>query len=80
MSNEFNETKAKIKSRVKSHLPKDWITDSRCYDRDQWFSLPPFVQAGVPEETEWVVRGLDTLLAEHGYLRDGAYYRAEQPN
>ena len=61
-------------------LPKDWITDSRCYDRDQWFSLPPFVQAGVPEETEWVVRGLDTLLAEHGYLRDGAYYRAEQPN
>ncbi len=32
------------------------------------------------EEYEWVADGLDTLLAQYGYVRDGHLYRTEQGN
>ena len=48
--------------------PEDWKTSEivRCSDM-----LPLYDRA---------VSGLDSLLAEHGYVRDGRIYRAECPN
>ncbi|MBQ7450013.1 permease-like cell division protein FtsX [bacterium] len=42
MSNEFSEAKAKIKKKVKSHLPKDWITELRISYRifmETWYGI-----------------------------------------
>lgn len=61
-------------------LPQDWTADSRFFDRDHWFENQRFIDASVKEEADWVTRELDNLLAHHGYVRNGEYYRAEQPN
>ena len=36
--------------------------------------------AGVEEEYKWVIKGFDDLLAKHGYVRCGNYYKAEKPS
>lgn len=61
-------------------LPQDWTADKRFYDRDRWGENERFQAASVMEEAQWVAQELDDLLARHGYVRDGEYYRAEQPN
>lgn len=61
-------------------LPQDWMNRPAFYDKDHWCDEPEFVAARTPEETKWVTDGLDAVLAKHGYVRDGAYYRAEKPN
>lgn len=37
-------------------------------------------EGGAGAEYDWVVQNLDALLAEHGYVRDGANYRVERAN
>lgn len=37
-------------------------------------------EGGVGAEYDWVVQNLDALLAGHGYVREGAYYRVERAN
>ena len=37
-------------------------------------------EGGVGDAYETVIRNFDELLAKHGYVRDGKYYRAERPN
>ena len=32
------------------------------------------------QQAQWVAEGIDNLLAKHGYVRSGPYYRAEHPN
>lgn len=32
------------------------------------------------EEYDWVTQNFDKVLAEHGYVREGHYYRAEKAN
>lgn len=61
-------------------LPQDWTAEPRFYDRTQWSQVPVFADAGVEEAYQTVARGLDDLLARHGYVRSGNLYRAEQPN
>lgn len=61
-------------------LPQDWTEDKRFYDRDHWTENERFQAAGVKEEAQWVTKELDALLARHGYVRNGEYYRAENPN
>lgn len=61
-------------------LPQDWTEDKRFYDRDHWTENECFQAAAVAEEAAWVARELDALLARHGYVRNGEYYRAERPN
>ena len=61
-------------------LPQDWTTDKRFYDRERWWESCCFTAASVKEEADWVARGLDEVLARHGYVRAGEYYRAERPN
>ncbi|MBD5528221.1 MAG: histidine phosphatase family protein [Lachnospiraceae bacterium] len=73
-------------------LPQDWTEVDEFYRRDQW-STPPVMReavatdpvtgeqrVGIQEEYDWVVRGFDSILAEHGYQRKGGFYRTRQSN
>lgn len=61
-------------------LPADWTVEPRFYDKDQWLDVSVFRDAGVPELYKQVCEGLDALLAGHGYVRSGNYYRVENRN
>lgn len=61
-------------------LPADWTKNPLFYDKDQWFNAPMMQAADVRKEYERVTGALDALLANHGYVREGNYYRAERPN
>ena len=61
-------------------LPADWTKEPRFFDRDHWFEPEIFQNAGIEAEAKWVWQGLDEVLANHGYVREGDYYRAEHPN
>ena len=37
-------------------------------------------EGGVGEAYERVIRNFDALVAQHGYVREGEFYRAERPN
>ena len=61
-------------------LPQDWTAYPQFFDREKWMEHPSFLEAGVPEETKWVWDSLDALLANHGYVREGEFYRVEDAN
>ena len=61
-------------------LPGTWTREPRFYDREAWMHVPVMEKAGAPEAYRQVVQGLDGLLAQHGYRRNGEIYEAEKPN
>ena len=61
-------------------LPQDWTAEERFYRNESWYDVPVMQEAHVKEEYEWVVNSFDEILAEHGYRREGRYYRAERAN
>lgn len=61
-------------------LPQDWTTENAYFHIDTWADTEIMKAGHVKEEYEWVCTNLDKLLAQHGYVRDGRFYRAEQPN
>ena len=61
-------------------LPADWLTRPALLDKDSWFEEPCFADVGVGEEYRRVTAAFDDLLANHGYVRDGLFYRAQRPN
>jgi len=61
-------------------LPQDWTVVDDFYDKKKWADVPIMAENGVREEYERVTGEFDKLLAKHGYVREGNYYRAENPN
>ncbi len=61
-------------------LPADWTNTPAFYDKDHWHQETVMQEAHVFEEAKRVWNGLDDILARHGYLREGNYYRAVHPN
>lgn len=61
-------------------LPQDWMTEEKFFRYDSWYDVPVMQEAHVKEEYDWVVNGFDEILAEHGYRREGHYYRVEKAN
>ncbi len=61
-------------------LPQDWTAEADFYDYDKWYLSERMQEGKVKEEYDWVVNGLDEILAEHGYKREGRYYRVEKAN
>ncbi len=61
-------------------LPQDWTTQPEFYDPVKWSQNPIMMEGHVGEEYDRVCKGLDDFLSEHGYRRDGRFYRAESPN
>lgn len=68
------------KTLVWDWLPQDWTAEGDYFLRDKWRETQVMREGGVGEAYDRVVQGFDTLLAEHGYVREGEYYRAEHPN
>lgn len=54
--------------------------EPRFYLPDEWWKVPVMMEGHVKEEYDWVTTNFDTLLASHGYVRDGLTYRAEHAN
>ena len=61
-------------------LPQDWTTEPRFYDKEHWLEVSAFQNSKAPEFYRNVCDGLDALIAQHGYVRQGNLYRAEHPN
>ena len=61
-------------------LPQDWTNEPRFYDREKWLEVPVFRDSDTPALYKKVCDGLDGLLAEHGYVRDGNAWRVERRN
>ena len=61
-------------------LPADWTGEAAFYDRTRWTEVPCFAEVGMKDAYRRVTDGLDELLGEHGYRREGDYYRVERAN
>lgn len=61
-------------------LPQDWMQEERFFDCEKWMEAPALKEGKVGEEYDWVIRNFDAVLKEHGYEREGRYYRAVTPN
>ncbi len=62
-------------------LPSFYTKHEALYDFHEWMTAPR-MRTGrtLPSEYRRVCKGLDKVLASHGYRRSGNAYRAESPN
>lgn len=58
-------------------LPQDWMAEPVYFQREYWADTEIMQEAQVKENYLRVIQGFDQLLAKHGYVRDGEFYRAE---
>ncbi len=61
-------------------LPEDWTKENLFYDKDKWGTVKAMSDGNVKEEYDRVTGEFDKLLAKHGYVREGNYYKAEKAN
>ena len=61
-------------------LPEDMEKQPELYDKDLWLDTDVMKNGAIRKEYDWVCKGLDALLKEHGYEREGLHYRAVRPN
>lgn len=61
-------------------LPQDWTVEPRFYQVETWAEQEIMKEGKAGEEYAWVCQELDAVLAEHGYVREENFYRAQQPN
>lgn len=61
-------------------LPEDWTADPAYFLREDWAETEVMREAHVREAYDTVVRNFDALLAQHGYVREGEFYRVERAN
>ncbi len=59
-------------------MPEWWTKQEGFYDRLEWYKEPIFQENDGYEPAVFAMReGLDGILAEHGYFREGGYYRTD---
>lgn len=61
-------------------LPADWTAVPEYYDKDLWYGTLMMKSGSMAEKLAEVWDGLDKVLADHGYSREGNLYRAVTPN
>ena len=61
-------------------MPKKWLSDPRFFSAEHWSENEVLEKVGVGPAYEEVVSAFDKLLSEHGYRREGTYYRVEEAN
>ena len=61
-------------------LPQDWTAVHEYYDKDRWTDVPVMSEADMKNGIAYVQNGLDELLSDHGYERNGNFYNAVRPN
>ena len=60
--------------------PADWKARPAFFDREKWMYEPEMTAVDAAEHYRSVCEGLDALLKEYGYERDGEIYRAVSPS
>ena len=61
-------------------LPEYWTKEADLYDREKWMEHPAFQSGEVRQYYQKVTTRLDEILKDHGYVREGRYYRTEKGN
>lgn len=61
-------------------LPQDWTQDERFFRKEQWYDNAVMQAGGIKEIYDDIIHHFDALLAQHGYVRDGYFYRAVRQN
>lgn len=61
-------------------LPRVFTRFDAAFDYSRWLSTSLFDTPSVKREYQKVCEGLDSVLAKHGYIRDGKLYRTEKGN
>lgn len=61
-------------------MPSYWTKEESLYDKEKWLDAPVMQTGCIAEEYEKVKNGIDDVLAEHGYVRNGQYYAAKKAN
>lgn len=61
-------------------LPRTWTSIPELYDKDKWYDTDLIKTGNAYEVYKNICAGIDELLAECGYIRDGEYYRVSEPN
>ncbi|MCR5153228.1 MAG: histidine phosphatase family protein [Lachnospiraceae bacterium] len=60
--------------------PRYFTKERLMYDPDKWVESPIYKNSDMPAKYEEVKSGLDKILLEHGYRRNGRFYSVEQGN
>ena len=61
-------------------LPEHWVSDEEFFHYDTWMDHKIIKESDVKELYDRVIAGLDEVLQEHGYIRQGKHYRVERAN
>ncbi len=61
-------------------MPDYWTNIPEFYHKDTWFTAPVMQTGEVASEFEKVKNGIDAVLKEHGYERNGSYYKVVEGN
>lgn len=61
-------------------LPQDWLAEPCFLSEEHWRENAVFRSAHVGEAYDAVIRAFDALLEEHGYRREGRFYRVLRSN
>ena len=61
-------------------LSDEWINEPKMYDYQAWHQQDLYRTVGMESKYKQVCEGLDSVLAESGYIRDGNVYRTQKGN
>ncbi len=61
-------------------MPASLAQEPLYFDRKAWLQAPLMQTGDVKEKYAAACAGLDALLARHGYVHEGSFFRAENPN
>ena len=56
-------------------MPDFWTKDPLFYDKDNWTEAEVLKTGDLRKNYDEVAAGLDSILAKHGYIRNGAVYK-----
>jgi len=61
-------------------MPDYWCKNNDFYSYEKWLETEVMRSDNTPEEYEKVCKGIDELLAKHGYEHEGKIYKVVKPN
>lgn len=61
-------------------LPTEWTDNDKMYDYKRWYKQKCYRKSNMKAAYDNVANGLDALLKEYGYVREGNSYRVENAN
>lgn len=77
------EGKVKINGETKSawdRLPAEWTDNPDFYTPQGWIKTPIMQSGNVEKKYNKVCKGVDELLAKHGYVHKGNVFEVKKPN